>query len=135
MTTDPNYAAPPPPPGERRRGAGLAITALVFGILALLLCWTVVGGILFGLVALILGFIASGRAKRGLAAGRGLAIAGIITGVLGLIISVALVVVGVSLFNSSGAKTLQQCVSDANGDQAKIQKCQDEFRRKLENKN
>jgi hypothetical protein len=131
-----DYAAQPPqqqPPA--RPGAGMAITALILGILALLLFWTVVGGILFGIVALILGPIASGRAKRGVASGRGMAITGAILGLLGLLASVAIVAVGVSIFNSSGAKTFTQCVNDANGDQTKIDKCEVEFRRKLENNN
>jgi hypothetical protein len=134
MTDDPTYAAPPPA-AARPGGAGMAIGALVLGILALLFCWTVIGGILFGLVALILGFIASGRAKRGVATGRGMAIAGIVLGLLGLLISVGLVVLGVSLLNSDSAQTLKQCVQDANGDQAKIEQCQRDFQNKLQGNN
>ncbi|WP_258562104.1 DUF4870 domain-containing protein [Nocardia africana] len=63
----------PGPPGqgtwEQPKGKGLAITALVLGIIALLTCWTVLGGILFGLVALIFGIIATVKARRGTAAG------------------------------------------------------------------
>jgi hypothetical protein len=75
MTDDPYYAAPPPPPGQpyqtQRAGAGLAIAALVLGILALLLSWTILGGVVLGLLAIILGWVASRRARRGLASGRG----------------------------------------------------------------
>lgn len=130
--TEPTAYPPQQPP---RRGAGMAITALILGILALLLFWTVVGGILFGVVALILGPIASGRAKRGISSGRGMAITGAILGLIGLLASVAIVAVGVSIFNSSGAKTFTECVDDANGDQAKLEKCQEDFRQKLENNN
>jgi hypothetical protein len=119
-------------PAARPRGAGMAIAALVLGIFAVLLCWTVVGGILLGLVAVVLGFIAAGRAKRGAAAGRGMAIAGIVLGALGLLLSVALIALGVSFLNSPDAKNLQQCLRDANGDQAKTQQCQRDFQRSVQ---
>ena len=132
MTDDPYYAAPPPPPGQpyqtQRAGAGLAIAALVLGILALLLSWTILGGVVLGLMAIILGWVASRRAARGLASGRGMAITGIVLGVVGLLIAVALIAVGVSIFNSPNVQNLRQCLNDANGDKAKIQQCQDEFR-------
>ena len=125
----------PPQQQPERRGAGMAITALIMGILALLLFWSVVGGIVFGLVALILGPIASGRAKRGIASGRGMAITGAILGLVGLLASVAVAALFGVVFFKSGAKTYTDCIDDANGDQAKIQKCVDEFRRDLENNN
>lgn len=132
-----DYAAQPeqPQPPARRPGAGMAITALVLGILALLLFWTVVLGVVLGLVALILGPIASGRAKRGISSGRGMAITGAILGLLGLLGAVAVgALFGVAFFKS-GADTYAECVDDANGDQSKIQKCVDDFRRDLENNN
>lgn len=126
----------PPYDGQQqapRGGSGLAIGALVLGILALLFCWTVVGGILLGLIAIVLGFIASGRAKRGVATGRGMAITGIVLGLLGLLISVGIVVAATLFVNSDSAKNLTQCVQDANGDQAAIEKCKQDFQRQLQN--
>ena len=113
----------------------MAITALILGILALLLFWSVVGGIVFGLVALILGPIASGRAKRGVASGRGMAITGAILGLVGLLASIGVAALFGVAFFKSGAKTYADCIDDANGDNAKIQKCVDEFQRDLENNN
>ena len=55
----------------------------VLGILALLLSWTILGGVVLGLLAIILGWVASRRARRGLASGRGMAITGIVLGVVG----------------------------------------------------
>ena len=48
MTTsaDPGYGAP-----LRRPRNGLGIAALVLGLLALVLCWTIIGGIVLGLLA------------------------------------------------------------------------------------
>jgi len=113
----------------------MAIAALVLGILAVLLCWTVVGGVLLGLIAVVLGAVAASRARRRVAAGRGMAIAGVVLGLLGLVLSVALVFIGFSLFNSSGGKTLTECIQNADGDQAKIDQCQQDFQRNLEDRN
>jgi hypothetical protein len=79
------------PPARPRNGMGIA--ALVFGILAILFCWSAVGGIVFGILAIILGAMGAGRARRGVATNRGVAIAGIITGVLGLIVGVVFAVI------------------------------------------
>jgi hypothetical protein len=134
MSSYPPYAAEPTP-SARPLGAGMAITALVLGILAVLLCWTVIGGLLFGLLAVVLGAVASSRAKRRVAAGRGLAIAGILLGLLGLVLSVAVIFIGVSIFNSSGGKTLTECIANAQGDQTRIDQCRRDFERELENAN
>ncbi|MDQ6783062.1 MAG: DUF4190 domain-containing protein [Actinomycetota bacterium] len=105
----------------------MATAALVLGILSIVLGITVIGGVLLGLLAIIFGVIGSGRAKRGLVDGRGRAVAGIITGVVGILIVVALVVAGVSFFNSSSVKNLQNCLSQAGNDQAQIQSCNNQF--------
>jgi len=78
------YAPPPPPPAvagpPRTRGA--AITALIFGLLALIPCCFPAG-----LLSLILGLIAVGSIGRsqGRLTGAGLAWVGLLLGLLGLI--------------------------------------------------
>ncbi|HVQ51654.1 MAG TPA: DUF4190 domain-containing protein, partial [Mycobacterium sp.] len=52
----------PPPTGPRN---GLGITALVVAIIGLVFCWTVAGGIILGLCAIIIGFVGRGRVKSG----------------------------------------------------------------------
>lgn len=133
----PAYAAAPgypadgyPPPGApvpHQRGGGMATAALVLGILALVTSITVIGGVLFGLLAIVFGIVAGRRAKRGLAPGRGRAVAGIVLGLLGLIISVALIAFGVSILNSPSGKNLQDCLKNANGNQSAIQQCQQQY--------
>ncbi|HET6562351.1 MAG TPA: DUF4190 domain-containing protein [Marmoricola sp.] len=139
-------APPPPPPGEhqggyypppgqpggyyeqpQKRGSGMAIAALILGVLALLTCWTVLGGILFGLVAIILGFVASRRAKRGEAGGRAMAIIGIVTGLLGLIISVVIVVAIGAFWNSDSVQDYRNCLEQAGSDQAALSACEEDF--------
>ncbi len=114
-------------------GSGMATAALVVGILALITSWTVIGGVLLGLLAVILGFLALRKARRGLATGRGRAIAGVILGLLSIAIAVALIAVGVSILNSEEAQNLQDCLRDAGTNQSEVQQCEDEFRDQVTN--
>jgi hypothetical protein len=130
-----------PPQGQggyyqqpQQRGSGMAITALILGIIALLSCWTIVGGILFGLVAIVLGFIASRRAKRGVAGGRGMAITGIVLGLLGLVLSVVIVAVIGAFWNSASFSDYRECLRDAGSDQEAIADCETEFRDVIEDR-
>src|ERR1700722_4273019 len=72
-----------------RNGVGTA--ALVLGILAIVLSWTVLGGIVLGVLAVIFGIVGRGRANRGEATNRGSATAGIVTGVIGVVLAGALI--------------------------------------------
>lgn len=104
---------------------GVGIAALVLGILAVLTGFFVIGGLL-GLVAVVLGFIGSGRAKRGLATNRGMAITGIVLGLVGIVIAVAVIAFGAFVGSqvqdctqlaAQGAseEQVQQCVADQLG--------------------
>ncbi|MFI7004084.1 DUF4190 domain-containing protein [Nocardia sp. NPDC050175] len=133
-----------PPPGgqpgpptywqESPKGKGLAITALVLGILALLSFWTLVGGYLFGAFAVIFGIVALVKTRSGRAGGGGMAIAGLILGALGLIGAIVVTIVGYSFFVNSGGKDFVDCVNKANGDQTKLDQCEREWNQKLEDK-
>jgi hypothetical protein len=132
-----SYGGMPPAgqPAEPARpvvgGGGMATAALVLGILALVTSFTVVGGIVLGLLAVIFGVIGLRRARRGLALGRGRAIAGIILGLLGIVVAAVVIAAGVSIFNSPEGKDLQSCLKNAGSDQSQLQKCQDEFKNKV----
>lgn len=141
MTQYPPEQPPPPPTGgaygahhvdESKPGRGMAIAALVLGILALLLCWTVIGGILLGLIALVLGIVAAVKARKGRARGAGMAITGAVLGAIGLILAGVLVAVGVSILNSESGQNLQDCLEDAGNDDAAVEQCQQEFEGDLE---
>ena len=112
----PDAAGAPAP----RNGMGLA--ALILGIVAILTCWFVLGG-LFGLLAIVLGVLAAGRARRGRATNRGVAVSGIVTGAIGLVLSIVIVVTAGTLFVSFGGGQVVDCVQQAGGDQAKLQQC------------
>jgi len=112
-------ALPPPPsdgqersPGNAvagRRVDGLAYAALVTGILSLVLSVVLLGipGLLLGPGAAIMGFISRRRiaASPGTLGGGGVALAGLILGVIGFAASIALLVLAflvVGLFQCGG---------------------------------
>lgn len=127
----PTYQQPAP---VAAGGSGMATAAMVLGVLAILTCWTVWGGVLLGLLAIIFGVIAARRASRSVGTGRGRAVTGIVTGAIGLLLSIVLIAVGVSILNSSSVKDLRSCLKDAGSNQQKVQQCQNQYRDQV-NKN
>lgn len=113
------------PGGKPRNGLGTA--ALVLGILGLLTSILFFGGLL-GLIAIVLGIVALGRVRRREATNRGASIAGIVLGVLSLIIPAILLIAGFSIYsaNKTEFQQLQDCLQSANGQQEQ-QACQTEF--------
>lgn len=136
---------PPPPPGTfdtfgrsarqgPRRGKGMAVTALVLGIIALFGFWTVIGGILFGLAAVVFGSIAFTRARRGSASGGVMAMIGLVLGLLSLIGAVVAIVLTVNVYNNTGGQEFFECLNDAGSDQSAAQKCQDDWYQRIEDR-
>lgn len=135
MTTPPNdpggygggagYGGAPSygtPAGGSRTNV-MAIIAIIAGVLSIIASclWFVAGPL--GIAAIVLGVLGRGKAKRGEAGGGGLAMAGIITGAIGLVLTIVLTLVGVSLFNqledctdpSLTPEAQQACVEDQLG--------------------
>ncbi|MEI6228519.1 MAG: DUF4190 domain-containing protein [Candidatus Saccharibacteria bacterium] len=67
---------------------GLAIASMVTGIVSVVSCWTLTFGLMSGIVALTLGII--GLKKPG---NKGMAITGIVTGSVAILISVVLITI------------------------------------------
>jgi hypothetical protein len=78
--------------GAASRGNdGMALAAMIVGILSLLIAWIPFIGILGtigGIVALVLGFVGRGRIKKSGAGGNGMAVTGIATGAVAIVLSV-----------------------------------------------
>ena len=92
LGTGPGYSGPGSQPGN-----GLATAALTCGIIGTLVAWipfVVIVGIVLGILALVFG-IKGLRRSANVGSGRGLAIAGIVTGGLTLLISVIGIVLSV----------------------------------------
>src|ERR1700758_888083 len=112
MSGPTNQPQPPPPPWSQPPGAGypappsmpyysqaprngLGVAALILAIVGLLLCWSVVGGVMFGIVAAVMGFIARGRVKRGEANNGGVALAGVVLGFLSIVAGLVFILIWV----------------------------------------
>ncbi|MFI1099528.1 DUF4190 domain-containing protein [Streptomyces melanogenes] len=77
-------------PGWTGMGAplnGFGTTALVLGIVSVVLFCLWGLGVILGILALVFGFLGRGRAKRGQATNGGQALAGIILGAVGVVVS------------------------------------------------
>ena len=116
----------PEPGADTSPRNGLGIAALVLGIAAVLLFWTLVGGIILGIVALVLGIIGFRRGRRGQATNGTMSLVGAILGVLGLLGSLVVIGFGVSLFNSDEFHDLQDCLKHASSS-AEQQQCQRDY--------
>ncbi len=110
-------------PTGQRNGVGTA--ALVVGVVGLLTSWLGLGGLL-GIVAIILGIIGLTRVKRHEASNRGSAIAGVVLGVLSVLIAAAVIAAGAAFFTSDTFKNLAECLEQAGQDPAAQQECQRE---------
>ncbi|NJQ15066.1 DUF4190 domain-containing protein [Streptomyces bohaiensis] len=126
-----------PPPEEKHPaggggGNGLAVAALVTGILAVLLFWTVLGGLLLGLVALITGLMGAKRARRGAGGSGTMSLIGAVLGGLGLAGGVLMLVIGVAFWNSDEFANLRECV-DAADTQEERDQCERDFQDEVEN--
>ncbi len=117
-------------PAARPRN-GFGVAAVVLGLLALVLFWTIIGGIVFGILALVFGVLGRGRARRGEATNGGLSVAGAVLGGIGLVVAIGLLAYGVSLINSPAGESFRQCLRQAGGDRTMIGRCADEFSRQV----
>ena len=133
-----NYPPPPVPYGgypvplPPRNGLGTA--ALVVGVVALVGSFSIAGGIILGIAAVVLGFAGRARAKRGEATNGGVALAGIVVGVVAIIAGLVFIAFWVGLFNQMGAGDYFDCLQDAGQDKAKVQMCSEQFRESVEDR-
>jgi len=76
------------------RSSGMAIASMVLGILALLFFFTHIFALILGLLAVIFGHISRGTIvrSRGQVSGGGMAMAGLVTGYIGIVLAVILLI-------------------------------------------
>lgn len=104
--TDPQGAPPGPyqwqPPGPYQYqpprvpvqpSSGFAVTALVTGIVGAVFSWVPGLGLLLGIIAVTFGGIGLVKANHGTAAGKGMAIAGLVLGILAIGVFILLIAV------------------------------------------
>lgn len=91
----PPHGYPPAPPPPSRPTNGMAIGALVAGILALLVClipFVNVFSVLAGIAGIVLGVLGIRAAGTRRGAGKGMSIAGILTGLVAVVVAVVVLV-------------------------------------------
>ena len=108
---------PPTAPGPAayqnpnpQQSTGLAVGSVICGVLSIVLSFFVCLWFLavpLGVVAVILAMVARGKIARGEASGAGLAKAGLITGIIGIILSVV-ITAAISLFFRAAGNTLKE---------------------------
>ncbi len=101
----PARPAPPSPPAAPP-GVALAVTSLTGGIVAVLGCWIPLlglGSLLLGLIAAGVGLAALLLVRRGRARGRGMAVAGVVTSSVAVVVSGAVTVAVVVGYGGPGA--------------------------------
>jgi hypothetical protein len=119
----PAYGQHPAGFGSPKNGFGVA--ALVLGILSLFSWFLFIGGLL-GLIAIVLGVLGRKRARRREATNGGMALAGIITGAIGLLLTVLWISFFAAIFTSDEGRDLIDCLADSSTP-AEQQQCQTEF--------
>ena len=131
------YPPPPMPYGDYYSGYsgaptvmrnGLGVAALISGILGLFGWCSVVFGVLLGITAIILGFVARGRVKRGQASNGGMATAGIVLGALAIVVSIVWVV---WVFKGADVPQFFDCLGNAGQDTAKTDQCTSDFEQRV----
>ncbi len=105
---------------------GFGIASLILGIIGLFGSFILIGAVP-ALIGLILGIIGYRRVTSGEANNRGVAIAGIITSVLALMIAIAMVALFAAVFNSEEFKDLTECIENANNDPESLEECRFTF--------
>lgn len=106
-----------------RNGQGTA--ALVVAIAGLVICWSVLGGIACGVLAIILGFLGRARAARGEADNGSIATAGVALGFLAVVVSLVFVGIWTYAWRDVGGTEYLDCAVRAGKDQQALDQCTD----------
>lgn len=133
-TTPMSYGYAPEPGHQQNNGVALA--AMILGILALLGLVFILPGFILGLIALILGIMGVRRANAiaGSGARKGMAITGIVTGAISLILSALMLIFGFSVAKQLVDDGVFEACEQYQNDDEQLQACfEDEVERSLNN--
>ncbi len=118
------YVPPPPVASGGGTSNGMAIAALVLGIVSLVLFFACGAGILAGVLAAVFGFLGLSKAKQS-GQGRGMSLAGLILGLIGIIGGILfLVLVTIGINNADHTLNDIGGVADSSDYELKTGDCQ-----------
>lgn len=101
---------------------GLATTGMILGIVGACTSLFYIGG-LIGIVGLVFSIIALRKASRGLAGGKGMAIAGLVTSIFGIVVNAIEIVFLVWLFSTASHCSQQVDNTDPNTGVSQMDQC------------
>jgi hypothetical protein len=131
----PGYPPPPySPPQPLTPKNGFGIAALVLAVVGLLSVATVVAPIALGAIAVIIGVVGRGRAKRGIADNGGVAIAGIVLGALAIVVGLAFIAIWTTVWKDVRGGDYIDCIQKAGDNQISEQHCADQFRHSVQDR-
>jgi len=104
-------AAPPPMPGTPGMAPaggsnGFAVAALVLGILSLVMFFTIWLPFLLGVLAIVFGALGISRANRIGGKQKGLAIAGLVCGAVGMVLAIVFIVLIVNVASDQNVQDI-----------------------------
>lgn len=120
-----------PPPQQQPQSNGMAIAALVCGILALVLSWIPVVNVLsviLGITAIVAGILGIRRANLPGLGQKGLAIGGLVTGVIALLLSLLILIGLAGLFSDPEFRELFEQLEEGEDPQELL----DDLERRIE---
>jgi hypothetical protein len=115
------HAPVQPPYAPQKKGAGLAVASMVLGIIALLLSWVPIVNNLAAVVAVVglaLGIPALLRARRGTHGGKGMAVTGLVTSLVAIVVVIASQAFYASVLDEVGRSLDEELSSTAPADGA-----------------
>ncbi|MDT5090110.1 MAG: hypothetical protein QOG47_2817 [Mycobacterium sp.] len=127
----PPYYAPPQPVTPKN---GLGIAALVLAVVGLLSVATVFAPIILGVIAVVIGAVGRGRAKRGIANNGGIAIAGIVLGGLAIVVGLAFIAIWTTVWKDVRGGDYIDCMQKAGSNNVEQQQCVNQFRRTVQDR-
>ncbi|MFF4157204.1 hypothetical protein [Streptomyces sp. NPDC001678] len=102
------------PHAARVPNNGLGVASLVLGVIGVLMCWTIVFGVVIGVMAIVFGAIGRTKANTGEATNGGQALVGLILGGVALLLTAVMLVV----FIAVGVRESTGPAGDDNPDDA-----------------
>ncbi|UQX12477.1 DUF4190 domain-containing protein [Candidatus Mycobacterium methanotrophicum] len=129
----PHYGYRAPVQPENGLGSAALVLAVV-GLLGSPVPLVNIVSIVLGLVAIVIGALGRGRAKRGTANNGGVAIAGIVLGALAIIVSLAFIALWATLWKDAGGGDYIRCIRHAGSNHVQQRRCADQFRHNVQNR-
>lgn len=93
-------AYPPPYYATPRPRNSMGTAALVLGIIGAVLFWTISIAIILGILAIIFGGVGLNRARQGVATNRGSALAGLVLGIVALLVPFLFIILSIGVAGS-----------------------------------